>query len=398
MRIAYVSADTGVPVFGRKGCSVHVQAILGALSRQGHRVELFTTRPGEDARPPEFAGLRVHRLPLGPRRPDWPATYSSLAVNHGLRAALQCLGPFDLVYERYSLWSYAAMDWAARSGVPAVLEVNAPLIQEQSQHRGLTDRLAAERVAERAFGCASVLVAVSDEVACYLERAGVGPSRIHVVPNGVDPARFPSGVAAVQPVQPGRFTIGFLGTLKPWHGLPVLLDAFARIVRQHPGSRLLLVGDGPERERIETRAQELGLADRAVLVGAVAPDAVPAWLASMDCAVAPYEDLPGFYFSPLKVYEYMAAGLPVVASAVGQLRELVRDDATGLLVRPGSAAALAAALGRLAHDTKLRHRLGRAARARVLSEHTWDAAARRVMALATQGQPVSSLDGSRTWR
>ncbi len=391
MRIAYVSADGGVPVFGRKGCSVHVQAMLSAITRLGHRVELFTTRPGEEARPALLSGLPVHHLPLAPRRQDRPAVHTALAVNHAIRPALQERGPFDLVYERYSLWSYAAMDWAAREGIPSVLEVNAPLIDEQARHRGLADRPAAERVAARVFGCAAVLAAVSDEVGQYLVRFGAPAARIHVVPNAVDPARF----ARVKPAEPARrddFTVGFLGTLKPWHGLPVLLEAFARLARWLPAARLLLVGDGPERERIETRALELGVADRVVLVGAVPPEAVPGWLAAMDCAVAPYEDLAGFYFSPLKVYEYMAAGIPVVASAVGQLRSLLTHGETALMVRPGDSADLAAALRRLAMEPRLRGRLGAAARAQVLRHHTWDAAASRVLALASAHPASGSLD------
>jgi glycosyltransferase involved in cell wall biosynthesis len=102
----------------------------------------------------------------------------------------------------------------------------------------------------------------------------------------------------------------------------------------------------------------------------------------MDVAAAPYPPLAHFYFSPLKVYEYMAAGLPVVASRIGQLAELVAEGVNGLLCQPGDPAALAAALGRLRAEPELRNRLGRAARATVLRKHTWDAVARRILRLA----------------
>jgi glycosyltransferase involved in cell wall biosynthesis len=102
----------------------------------------------------------------------------------------------------------------------------------------------------------------------------------------------------------------------------------------------------------------------------------------MDAAVAPYPALANFYFSPLKVYEYLAAGLPVVASRLGQLERLVEHGVTGLLVPPENAAALADALERLQGDGALRARLGQAARARVLRDHTWDAVVRRILRLA----------------
>src|SRR5262249_55329491 len=120
----------------------------------------------------------------------------------------------------------------------------------------------------------------------------------------------------------------------------------------------------------------------AQLTGAVPPSEVPRLLAGMDAAVAPYPKLPRFYFSPLKVYEYMAAGLPVVASRLGQLEELIRHGINGLLCPPGDAAALAAALAGLRADPGLRRRLGETARATVLRQHTWEAAVGRILCLA----------------
>lgn len=101
----------------------------------------------------------------------------------------------------------------------------------------------------------------------------------------------------------------------------------------------------------------------------------------MDAAVAPYPDYPDFYFSPLKIYEYMAAGLPVVASRIGQVAELIQDGTNGLLYQPGDAVALSAALNRLRCEPMLRSSLGRAARETVLHDHTWEAVAKRILHL-----------------
>jgi glycosyltransferase involved in cell wall biosynthesis len=102
----------------------------------------------------------------------------------------------------------------------------------------------------------------------------------------------------------------------------------------------------------------------------------------MDAAVAPYPDLTPFYFSPLKVFEYMAAGLPVVASRVGQLSSLIEDGWNGLLCPPGDPAALAASLDRLRQDPALRARLGQTARTAVLAHNSWDSVAQRSLSLA----------------
>src|SRR5207249_4346059 len=150
----------------------------------------------------------------------------------------------------------------------------------------------------------------------------------------------------------------------------------------HRETRLLIVGDGPERESMVRNLSARGLLEAAYLVGSVPWSEVPGMLASMDVGVAPYPDLSRFYFSPLKVYEYMAAGLPVVASRIGQLEKLIQDGVNGLLTAPGDAAELAMTLERLRAEPELRARLGKAARATVLREHTWDGVVERILDLA----------------
>ncbi len=390
MRIAYVSMDSGVPVFGQKGCSIHVQEMIHALRKRGAQVELFSPSCAGEV-PARLHGVHVHRLPPVPKVERAVREQLCLGLNAHLRTALKREAPFDLVYERYSLWSFAAMAYAREAGVPGLLEVNAPLIDEQAIYRSLVDRASAETVAWRVFETASALVAVSEEVADYLRRVADVNQKVHVVPNGVDPDRFPVSAKSERqnPEQP--FTVGFIGTLKAWHGLSVLAEAFARLHRQNPDSRLLIVGDGTERVALANDLASRALLHAAQLIGAVPPSDVPSWFARMDAAVAPYPDLAGFYFSPLKVYEYMAAGLPVVASRIGQLKEVIADGVNGLLVNPGAADALAAALLRLKRDPGLRLRLGKAARACVCQKHTWDAVAEQIIQIGGL-EPALNLD------
>ncbi|MDX2060108.1 MAG: glycosyltransferase family 4 protein [Gemmatimonadales bacterium] len=375
MRIAYVCADRGVPVFGTKGCSVHAQELIRAFRRRGHEVALFAARLG--GRPPaDLASMAVTELPeFAAGR---PADLDS--ANQATVDRIGDEGGFDLVYERYSLWSHAGPSAAQRLATRALLEVNAPLIDEERRYRGGADLEPARLIVRQALRESRAVVAVSRAVADWVRTLAPSAIPVEVIPNGVDPRRF-RGIDRSGD-RPG-FTIGFVGTMKPWHGLTVLAEAFERLAPHHPEARLLLVGDGPEREPVSRAFERAGLADRVEWTGAVDPEMVPGLLARMDVGVAPYPSGEDCYFSPLKVFEYLAAGLPVVASRVGQLGDVLVHQRSALLVAPGSAVELADGLDLLARDRSLRHRIAGAGRVLVESEFTWDRVAARTIALAT---------------
>lgn len=285
------------------------------------------------------------------------------------------------------------MEYARSAGVPGVLEVNAPLIEEQAQYRQLFDRAGAEGAARRVFKAASVIVAVSEEVADYLGRYPETQGRVEVVANGVDADEFMPKVQRDGSPADG-FTVGFVGSLKPWHGLPNLVAAFATVREHALDARLLIVGDGPERARLEEIVAVGGLRDSVRLTGAVSHREVPALLATMDVAVAPYPKLENFYFSPLKVYEYMAAGLAVIASRTGQVAKLIDDGVSGLLYEPGEVGAMAAAIDRLRLAPEFRRSLGRAARAAILRGHTWEAVMQRILQITRSRSRSARADQS----
>ncbi|MCA9063584.1 MAG: glycosyltransferase family 4 protein [Planctomycetaceae bacterium] len=382
MRIAYVCADAGVPVFGTKGCSIHVQEVTRAFVRRGDTVDLFVARAG-GAAPPDLENCAVTQISV---RKSESASDRELSQRENAVRMAQSIrfSDYDLVYERYSLWSDAVQAAAGRCGVPAVLEVNAPLIMEQKQHRGLIHQAAAIRTALSVFLSAPTIIAVSDEVAAWVNefchlRTGRTPWNLHVVPNGVDVSRFTACVA--QSPSADDVTIGFVGSLKQWHGVASLLSAFADVVEELPGAKLRIIGDGPMRTELQQQAAQLPVAAarRVEFTGAIPPAEMPKQLASLDIAVAPYDSADGFYFSPLKVYEYMACGLAVVASATGQLSNLVQDGINGILVPPGDRARLAESLLKLARTPSTRRRLGEAARQSVVEHHSWQSVLERIL-------------------
>ena len=369
MRIAYVTVDPGIPVFGTKGASVHIQEVVRELIRRGHDVTVHTTRAGRDI-PDDLAGLKVIETRI---EADDPAARERAQQEVSARIAARIIADgADLVYERYSLFSTALAEVTDATGAVGVLEVNAPLIEEQRTHRVLVDEEAAGNALARQVAAATATVAVSDPVRDWV-RERTGSDRVHTVPNGVSITRI-----VPRPEEIGDPVVTFVGTLKPWHGVADLLAAAALAKRPW---KLRIIGDGPERAALEEQAAGLGI--EVDFRGAVAPADMPGQLAGSAIGVAPYPDLGGEqqqYFSPLKVYEYLAAGLPVVASAVGQLPQILGE--LGTLVPPSDPAALAAAIDTLAADPVLRGKLGWRGRMQAEEKHSWAGAVDRILGLA----------------
>lgn len=376
-RVAYVCADPGVPVFGAKGCSVHARSILAELARRSDEVHLFAARRGGSV-PADLDGVVHHPLPC-PSGETAGRERALVEADGVLAERLGVLDGVDLVYQRYSLWSCAGMELAAARGWRSALEINAPLLDEQARHRGLSDRATAEDRTARAVRAASAPFGVSAGVAGWAER--LAGRAVAVVPNGVDPDRFtPPAHRATRPGRRGEVVVGFVGTFRPWHDLDGVVDAVAAVARtpSAPPLRLLLVGDGPGRAPAVERARRLGVEVEST--GSVPPDSVPGVLATMDVGLAVYGG-DERYFSPLKVFEYLAAGVPVVASSVGGLDGLLRPGLDALLAPAGDHDALVAHLARLCSRPDLRRRLGRAGRRAAVERHSWSRVLDRVVDL-----------------
>ena len=365
MRIAYVCLDPGILVFGTKGASVHIQEVVREYRRRGHDVTVYATRRGSDV-PDDLAELRIVDGPITTRdeeERERAQQAASASVSDMVRA-----GGYDLVYERYSLFSTVI----AECGVPGILEVNAPLIDEQRTHRVLVDEQAADAALQEQVQAALATICVSDPVRDWVIARTEG-TRVFTVPNGVNVHRI-----TPQPESPGAPVVTFVGTLKPWHGVDVLLRARAQA---HKDWQLRIIGDGPMRAELDDLARSLGI--DVDFRGAVAPDAIPQHMAGTAIGVAPYPAMDtdsDQYFSPLKVYEYMAAGLPVVASRVGQLPAIMGESA--YLVPPSDPEALAEALDALVANPVERAQVGSDNRRQAEREHSWTGTVDHILAHA----------------
>jgi glycosyltransferase involved in cell wall biosynthesis len=395
-QIAYLLPDPGIPVGGTKGASVHVDALCGAMARSGASVTLYAAKVVGPLSSRGSDRVEVVPIDVGPVRSGEDADRTRVRA---CRRYFDQVGDLlnrrrpDWVHERLSLFAGAGTALAAGLGLPRIVEVNAPVADERRRHFSLSLVEEAAR-AERAALRSARVVAVSEPLVAWSLASGAASAVM--VPNGADTGgldrsqwqRHGSELRAGLGFAESQLILGFAGSLKPWHGVEVLVDA-VREASRGADVGLLIVGDGPRRAAVEEAVRTLPTNVRVAVTGSVPAYDIPRYLAAMDVAVAPYLPNPHFYFSPLKVAEAMAASLPVVASDFPPVRDLLGE--TGLLVPAGNVEALARCLWRMAVEPDTRARMAQEGRARAIASLDWLAVARRTIDVAT-GAAASAVE------
>ena len=392
MTVLYVATDQRVP--GRDGGSVHVGSVAAGLAALGHEVHVAASA-GDGPFPRDGVSWIDLPPPLGARRLRW-------LRGPRVRALAERIEP-DVIVERYYNFGGEGI-YAARSvGALAVLEVNAPVIDHPgSRKRRLDKALLVEPMRRwRDWQCRRADLFVTPQA--DILPAWVPRERIVELEWGADTRRFtPEAGGAVPFERPAEGTcVVFAGAFRAWHGALQLVDAIRRLrERGRDDVSCVLIGSGPELPRVREAARRV---EGVCCIGDVPHDVVPSCLAAADVGAAPFDVAAhpplslGFYWSPLKVFEYMAAGLPVVAPRIDRLQQLVRDGQEGVLYDAREPGALARAIDTL-RDANRRRRLGAAARRRAVECFGWDVHCERLAAAiraaldrrAGRGQPCGS--------
>jgi glycosyltransferase involved in cell wall biosynthesis len=346
VRIACLSQDPGIAPGRKKGAAVHLAALRGAFRELGHAVVELD-------------------------EPDSAKMMQQLAEAHA-RA------PIDLVYERYALGADAGSRFSAAVRVPHVLELNAPLALEEQLYRGRVVTAEVCRREAEVLRSARAVVCVSSQVAEYAIERGARPARVFVQPNAVDARLFhprdAQDALRRELVPAGRIAVGFHGRLRPWHGLELVADAFADLIAQQLDLHFVVAGEGDFQAVFDGRIP----AQRVTCVGWQSHTEVARTVACFDVLVLGSVRGQPYYYSPLKLYEAMAAGVVPVVPRAGDLPDLVRDGVEGSCYETGDRADLVRALRPLLADSELRTRAANAARARA-TKTTWLDVARHVL-------------------
>jgi len=368
----------------KDGQAVHIEELIHALEHRGHDIVVV----GPEAHAREAFGAEAGIVATLKRRVP-KALYELAELGYAahafrrLMAAIRTHRP-DIIYERYNLFFPAGIWAARRTGLPLILEVTAPLVAERARHDGLALAGLARWSERSVWRGGDMVLPVTEVLAGELRAAGVPDSRITVIANGIDPARFTrrAGDAAAKAALGlgGRLVLGFTGFMRPWHGLERVIDVVAEAADR--SLHFLVVGDGPARAELEAAASRRGVGDRVSFAGLVQREAIGDYVAAFDIALQP--DVVA-YASPLKLFEYMATGCAIVAPDTANIREILSDGHDALLFDSAAPGAFRAALERLCADAALRARLGAGAVRTIESRGlTWAENARRVEEIAAR--------------
>lgn len=292
----------------------------------------------------------------------------------------------DWVYERFATLQSLGPAFK-RQGIPWILETNGPFFYEaKAERKSLALTQLARWVEIKAYRDCDVLVCISQALKdIVVSEAKISPEKVLIVPNGVDTSFFDPAQH-----QPKRhfdgFTIGFVGGLLAWQGLDLLLDAIYDLRLEGLDISLAVLGDGLMRPIWEAQAQRLGIAQNVTFMGRKSWQDIPSAIAGFDVGYSGQVELKmgKMYHSPLKLYEYMAMGKPVIASAFEDAKRAVSEN-TGFLFQAGNKEDLKRALSK-AYDVRASlDEMGRKARAEIVAQHSWTS---RVATMVDQVQRI----------
>lgn len=277
---------------------------------------------------------------------------------------------YDFLYERYALNNIALTYLAHQYGIPLVLEINDAAIIKRSRPCILKNM--AKLIEKKIFHRATLLITITDYFKqLIVDQYKVSETKILVLPNAIDPKRFELNPLRTMKAEDlgikAKYIIGCVGAFVQWHGLDFLIQATYNLLEEMD-IHILLVGDGPARKSVEKIINNFHIHKRVTITGFIDPHYVPYYIQLFDIGLMTNSNMHG---SPMKIFEYMAMGIPTIAAAYPPLKELIDDGINGSLFTPYDQTLFREKIKALLKDKNMRKRMGKAARAKVIQQFTW---------------------------
>jgi len=288
----------------------------------------------------------------------------------------------DLIYERGNYLQTSVVELARELGIPHIIEINAPFVEERARLQGKTLLVgkAREAMRKQLEWPGKVVVVSSDLVNHFSKEYSINSNKFVLTPNAINQGWLEKSCNVASSSKGDDIVIGFVGSILKWHGVELLVDAFLELAAENTQVKLLVVGDGEDLESIRNKAAAAVAPERAQFTGNVAPEKVAAYLEQMDICVMAASN---WYGSPVKIFEYGAMGKAIVAPDVGPVRDVMTNGEDGLLIEP-TLSALKEALSTFVADAELRQKMGTCFQTKVKEQHTWKKMAEKILNEAAQ--------------
>ena len=377
---------------GEDAQGIHINALCEAFRELGHEVKIvaLTVKGNEKNQNTNNKPIRQSNSILNLKIPHW--FYEILAILYNIPSIFFIIISVlrfkpDFIYERYSLFTVSGLCIAKLFNLPFILEMNAPLSLEMKLYESLSFKKLAKWYEDWMCYKSTKTVVVSAAMRDIFLQQGFPVQKFMVIPNGVDPKYFHPKVNGdtirKSLTLKNEFVVGFVGWMRKWHGIDILIDAIAILENKIPTLRLLLVGDGPAVAELKTKSKKLGVAEKIIFIGPVTKNLVPNYIAAMDVAVQP--DVTA-YASPIKLFEYLAMGKAIIAPRKQNIVEILEDGKHALLYSSQNEKELADKIEKLYLDIELKNSLSVEA-VKLVKEKGfyWQSNANRIVEYIKQG-------------
>lgn len=368
---------TCVDMNGQAGDSTHVREFILNLSKVVDSVVVLSPTSGEDTRKIDnvkFKKARLINIPF-----LMSPSFSIYAFIMGFYTVLT--SKYDVIYERHSIFG-TGCKLGKIFKIPCIVEVNGLMTDEQKM-TGMLRRIIT-KFELKTFSQADTIVVVTAKIKETLKMDyGVPGNKIVVVENGANTDLFkPMDISKARKelkFDKDSNYVCFVGLLASWQGVEYLIQSAPLILKDFPNTNFLIVGDGPMKRELMELAEKTGVSDEFRFTGIVPYEEVPKYINASDVCVAPFVRARNerIGLSPLKIYEYLACGKPVVSSRIPNL-EFIEKQNVGTLVEPENSEDLAEAIIKLLKDEKIREDMGKNGREYVVKNHSWESVARKV--------------------
>jgi len=401
MKVFYISSRLNVP----DGSSVHGRAFVASVKKLGHEIETYpeitdlpevVSKKGEVKKDILYYIKRLRlKVLFGRLKRIGPNTADAIKFLEGMtqsvkdfikmRALVNEFHPDIIVYRKY-LFNFSAVWLAKTSGIPCVAEINSLNIAESRLERGKRRSSAFSHWAEKyPLKRSNHVFCVSEAIKNVLATFLTG-DKISVIPNGVDAdvfdrERFNSLEIKHDLGLEGKLVLGYAGSYQAWHDVKKSVEVIEQLHEMDNAYHLLLIGNGKEYSRIKEYIDSRNLSDCVTQVDYVYHADMPRYLAAFDVAIMTYPVFDGFYFSPLKMYEYMAMSIPVVSTDIGQIGDVIENGKTGALVVDPTTDEFVEAIKSVTVPREKLMDMGATARYTAIEKHSWLVNAREVMDL-----------------